>query len=115
MFSLFSVSSQAHMVPTGPEFLVTYRRGAKWDDSKEFKNQKGIGEHIQYMKKLYHGQKIKFAGVGEKQEERFFVFKGLKKQELEKLINQDKAVAQQILNAKIQAFTTIMKEKSHSH
>lgn len=110
----FSMPGYSHFKKADEAYLVSYKKGPKWNRSLPFKKQRGIGSHIIHLKKLYHKGHIKFGvnnlnkGFGR------YVFEGRKKRIL-RLLNEDPGVNSGLITYRLEPVAVSMIRKAHVH
>lgn len=113
---LFLPMTHAHLKRQAPQFLVSYERGPNWKKNKEYKNQPDIGQHIQFLKDIYHKGEILLAGSKNPHENKILIIEAPDKNKLLSKLNQDPTLKKGVLKIKIEPFTTTMLRKnSHPH
>lgn len=108
--------ANSHYNKPGPEFLVTYEKGPAWLESLDYKKQKGIPEHVWYLKEQYKKGKVQFAGVRSPQQRKLVVFKGYTREELQKVLDGDPGIMSKALSFQVEEIqTTMIKKVDHTH
>lgn len=103
------------MLPTPVNYMVLFKKGTNWNKSLPFKKQSQIGEHIIFIKKLYHNKKILMAGAFKDQSESFLILQGVSRDESLKTISQSPAIKNKVLNYNIKKVTMTMLGEPSAH
>ncbi|MEM7646409.1 MAG: YciI family protein, partial [Pseudomonadota bacterium] len=93
----------AHFKPNPKGFLVTYQKGINWNASKVYKKQNKMGDHVFYLRQLYHDGKLLLGANKESDKLGVYIFKGDNLKEVQKTINNDPAIKNKVLQFEIEA------------
>jgi uncharacterized protein YciI len=112
-----SIKANSHFSELANTYLVTFSKGILWNKKLHYKEQKDIGNHIFYIKNLYHNHNILFAGSYNEQSHSLIVIQGLSKEKAIKTLNSSPAIKNKVLDYEIIKFNLTMlgKVKTHSH
>lgn len=108
----------AHWKPSPKGFVVSFVPGANWDPSKHHDKQKGIGEHIAFVKKLYVEGKLFLSASDRNTHQKTLIIHAQSLEELKAMIDANPSVKDQTLSYKAQAVLVNMQkrlEAPHSH
>lgn len=110
--------ASAHFVADPECYAVFFSKGTQWDPAQPFKKQKAIGEHVLFVKKLYHDQKILIAGSFKEQSDSMLLLQDMTLEQAEKRLKEDPAIRNQVLAYQLKPLTVTMfgkLKKTHRH
>ncbi|NRA68386.1 MAG: hypothetical protein HRU19_28130 [Pseudobacteriovorax sp.] len=105
----------AHMLPAKKMFLVKYTEGVKWDPRAPYKKQIKIGDHIIYLKSLYHDGHIELGASLSESNMGLYILRSESLEKANRLLSKDPAVQSGLLGFSIKPMYITMKGKPIPH
>ncbi|SMF22693.1 hypothetical protein [Pseudobacteriovorax antillogorgiicola] len=98
---LSSFNGMAHYKPNPEGYLVTYQPGKNWQANTIYKKQKGINQHVLYIKELYRQGKINLSASFKDDHLEVLIMMGENQEDLKKLLSKDPSVMDKVLDFKM--------------
>lgn len=113
---LCSTYSFAHLKPDPIVYHVQYKAGSNYNSDRPYEKQKFIGEHIQFVKKMYHNGHLLWGGFFKGNKFISFFIKAKSEAEVRKKLKNDLSLKAKITTVEISPFTlTMIKKKTSLH
>ena len=115
-YDFFSSYGIAHYKPNPQLLEVTFDKGRTWNRKLPYKKQKKIGDHVRFLKKLYHEDKILFATHDKGSDFGRYWIKIRDRDEAQKILKDSPAVASGILSYSLkEVMVTMIGKNDHKH
>ncbi len=111
------LTSSAHLKKRTVSYSVQFAKGPQWEAEKPFKKQKNIGDHIFFLKDLYHQKFVLLAGSYKDQSETVLILQGLSLDDAKSKLNQSPAIKNGVLKYSIREImvTMVGEPQDHKH
>lgn len=115
IFSFFSLTSYAHFKPLKKHIQLTISAGPAWQTDKEEKQQKHMGDHVRFIKKLYKDGKLRVIASENGHKKSFGILTLSNIEKAKTLLSQNKAFQNGTLKYELTPITILFESQDHKH